>query len=310
MSKNNLDWKSQLQNIKTDIVANLSEKEKQQMKREEQEKKNRRREYLKRQKMLYEFLANYKQNSGIFINNFFRNRNYETYCKDKFHDFDFLIGNIIPNDFENAVSSWSAVQYLGELEKMHIAYHPIDKYFIELLIAVSEVFDLLEPLDEDTILYRGCSTIERNGVDGLVSTTTDKVIAEQFSRGTILKIHAPKGSKNINIKSIRPYKQQRKSTENEILLPPCSYQIISEIEKEKGREPNNWTGRTKYLEIKVTPLDLLEEFLKRMENPPEEYMPLMIAQKEDYHEAVQLLKNYIERRKTDKSLRRVLNRSK
>ena len=60
-------------------------------------------------------------------------------------------------------------------------------------------------------------------VNGIVSTTSDYKIAEQFSRGTILKIHVPKGTKYIDVASIRPensqYKRKRIELEKEFLLP-------------------------------------------------------------------------------------------
>lgn len=207
MAKNNGDWKSQLASVKTDMVNSMSKGEQRKLKQEEYNNRlrsnARRKEYLKSQKYLYEFLAGYKHNSGIFVNNFFRNRDYKTYCQDKFGNFDFDVSGIFPvNCFDDFAFSMNMVHYLGKLEESHIAYHPITCSFIERLNGVANAFDFLEPLEEDTILYRGCSTIERNGVNGIVSTTKDKKIAEQFSRGTILTIHAPKGTKCIDIKSI------------------------------------------------------------------------------------------------------------
>lgn len=295
--KQNNDWKSQLMQVKTDLVSNMSEEEKKQMHHEEQKRKKREIELNKRRKKLYEFLAGYKHNSGIFINNFLRNRDYKTYCEDKFHGFDYDISGIIPNFFDDMTFSMSMVHYLGELEKNEIAYVPIDIGFVEHLIAFSEVLDLSEPLEEDLIVYRGCSSLERNGVNGIVSTTTDRKIAEQFSRGTILTLCVPKGTKCINVKSIRPKNQQRKDIENEILLPPCEYHILSEKEVLKGKEPNNCHDTTKLIEMDVTPLDLLEEFLKVVDNPPKEYLPIREVQAELYENAIQQLRDYVDQRR-------------
>ncbi len=313
MAKNNLDWKSQLSNVKNEMVQNMSNQEQMKYNREEQERKKRanarKREYLKIQKKLYDFLAGYKQNSGIFINNFFRNRDYKTYCQDKFHDFDFDVSGIFPvNLFDDISISMSMVRYLRMLEEKEIAYHPITPNFITHLNAVSNAFDFLKPLEEDTILYRGCTTLERNGVYGIVSTTTNKDIAEQFSRGTILTIHAPKGTKCIDIKNIRPKEQRKKDYENEILLPPCDYKILNVRESKKGREPNNYIGMTKHMEIEITQLDLLNEFLKRMQNPPEEYLPISIFQDGDYEKALNDLKSYIYQRENNLELKRLRNK--
>ena len=85
------------------------------------------------------------------------------------------------------------------------------------------------------------------------------------------------------------------------MLPPCSYEIISEKEVKKGREPNNLTGKTKKIEIKVKPLDLLEEFLNVMKNPPEEYEFVHLNQEPySYEEALMMLEEKLNERKTNK----------
>lgn len=89
----------------------------------------------------------------------------------------------------------------------------------------------------------------------------------------------------------------KKDKENEILLPPCKYEIISKKVVKKQHEPNNMSGTTTILEINVEPLDLLTEFLKVMESPVQEYIDMvMYAQKDDYEEGMLLLKNYIKNR--------------
>ncbi len=187
---------------------------------------------------------------------------------------------------------------------MKIAYYPINPAFMRCIINLSEAFDFAPPLEEDTILYRGCTTLERNGVAGIVSTTTDFKIAEQFSRGTILTIHVPAGTRCINIKSIRPKDQRKKDYENEVLLPPCSYEIINEKEVAKGREPNNLTGKTKKLEIKVKSLDLLEEFYDTMKNPPTEYEFVHLNQElYSYEEALMMIEEKLQERKNNKMSR-------
>lgn len=292
---NKQDWHNQLAQLSQQMKESMTKEEKAQMRKEEEEKRWKRSEINRRKKQLYQFLVGYKQNSGILVNNFFRNRDYQTYCMDKFHSFDFdFHGGIFPNVFDDFAFSMAMVGYLRELEEAHIAYHPITKEYMEQLINFAKVLELSEPLEYDTVFYRGCSTIERNGVNGIVSVTSDYKIAEQFSRGTILTIHVPAGTQNLNINGIRPREQRNKDFEQEFLLPPCEYEIISSKEVKSGREPNNHTGRTKLLEVKVKPLDLLEEFLKAMENPPEEYMPIMSAQGGDYEEVVSLLKDYIQ----------------
>lgn len=290
----NSDWKTALNSIKEEI---MSPEEKAEEEKEKLLTPIRIQEFNKRRKLLYEFLAGYKQNSGIFVNNFFRNRNYKTYCEDKFHDFEFdVTGLFPPNLFDDIAFSFSMVNYLRHLEEGKLAYHPITRDYIERLINFSEVLDVLKPLENDIVVYRGCSTLERNGVNGIVSTTVDERIAEQFSRGTILKIHVPKGTKYIDVCSIRPKEQRRKDKEKEFLLPPCEYQILSDKILNYITGLNNNTGQTRYIEMTVTPLDLLTEFLKMLENPPREYEFIRDAQCGEYEKAVQMLKTYLDNR--------------
>ena len=300
------DWKKELSAIKNDMHSKMTPQEIEQEKKELKRKEYERREFYKRVPGLYEFLAGYKHNSGILINNFFRKRDFNTYLKDKFGNFDFDVTGIFPpNYFDNLPLSMSMVRYLAGLEERNIAYYPINPTFMRSIINLAEAFDFAPPLEEDTILYRGCTTLERNGVEGIVSTTTDFKIAEQFSRGTILTIHVPAGTRCINIKSIRPKEQRKKDYENEILLLPCSYEIIKEKEVVKGREPNNLTGRTKKIEIKVKSLDLLEEFYDIMKNPPEEYEFVHLNQEScSYEEALMMLEEKLQERKTNKLTRK------
>lgn len=190
------------------------------------------------------------------------------------------------------------VNYLEKLEKFGIAYFPINVGFIKKLKIFSDALNYAPRIECSTTLYRGCSTIERNGVNGIVSTTTSYEIAKQFSRGTLLEINVPEGTKCLNVKSIRQKDQRRKDKENEILLPPCKYEIVSKKVVKKHQEPNNMHDTTTLLEINVEPLDLLTEFLKVMESPIQEYIDkVMYAQKDDYEEALMLLKNFIKNSK-------------
>lgn len=291
------DWKSQLGQIKKQMIDEMPPEEKRRLEEMRKEKQRRQAEFNRMKSSIYYFLSGYKQNSGIFVNNFLRNRDYETYCKDKFHDFEFDISGMMPNLFDNEVLSWNMVSYLGKLEKMHCAYFPIDVDFIRVLISFYEALMLAPRTEMETILYRGCSTIERNGVDGVVSTSTDYKIAEQFSRGTILTIHVPAGVPCIDVRSIRPREQQRKDKENEIILPPCDYEILSEKTVKKSyHELNNFTGVTRHLEIAVQPRDLLDDFLKMMENLPEEYKQIAEVQGDNFLEAKMMLSEYIQKR--------------
>ena len=162
MSKNkcqnsyNNDWKSKLRAINNQMISEMTPEEKMQMQKEKLEKEYRRKERNKRKEKLYQFLAGYKQNSGIFVNNFFRKRDYKTYCQDKWSDFTINFwGGILPNIFDDPSFSWAMVGVLNRLEKAHLAYFPIDYPYIDWLINFAEFLDLSDSLEEDMIVYRG-----------------------------------------------------------------------------------------------------------------------------------------------------------
>ncbi len=275
----------------------MTPEEKLQEEKEKQDKKFRRNEIERRKPRLYKFLAGYKQNSGILINNFFRKRNFKMYCEDKFHDFSFdFSGGILPNVFDDFGFSMKTAHYLHSLDEAGIAYYKIDKDYIDYLINFAIVMDLSDPLEEDTVFYRGCCSLDRNGVNGLVSVSSDYKIAEQFSRGTILKIHVPKGTKIINVNAVRPKDQRKKDLEQEYLIPPCDYEIINSEVKDKGDELNNYSNKTLHIELKVNPHDLLEEFLDVMHTPPEEFAKYRYLEGYNHDEAVRHLEYFVNTR--------------
>lgn len=262
--------------------------------------------------ILYEFLRGYKFNSGIFINNFFRKRTYAQYVEDIWDEFTMnVFAKDNPFSFGNDVYSLSRStainRYLHELDKNRTAYHPINCTMIRLLETLEDAFELHPPVERvDQVLYRGCTTLERNGLNGIVSTSADMAIALQFSRGTLLIIEVPEGTHWIDVAKIRARKRNAPTDfENEFLLRMCKYEIISEETIPKGSwgdEPNNHKSETKVIRVRVlTTLDLLEEFLKVMENPPEEFMQVVYPHiKADFEEAKELMKTIIKQRKTRK----------
>lgn len=201
-SQGTQDWKSTLAGIRADMIRNLPEKEKKAYQLKQQQSAINRKRLNELEPEIYSFLAGYKQNSGIFVNNFFRKRSFALYEEDKFHSFDFDVSGILPNVFDDFAFSMNMVGYLRKLEELEVAYFPIDVGFIRKLKVFSDAMDYAPRIETPTILYRGCSTIERNGVNDIVSTTTKYDIAKQFSRGTLLKIYVPEGTKCLDAKSI------------------------------------------------------------------------------------------------------------
>ena len=183
--------------------------------------RNRRLGLLKEDK----FILNFTEKPGFSINNFFRGR----------------------YNFSRTERPQSNM----------LMYKSIDPCFIKSLINLSIIMGLSEPLSEDTIFYRGCIDVEKNGVNGLVTITSDYKIAEKYSEGTILAITVPKGTRLLKIADAVPYDSRTEEMDKEFLLPPCKAVITNESENVKN--------------LIVTPLDLLEQFYKAMCNIPPEY---------------------------------------
>lgn len=64
------DWKSTLAGIRADMIRNLPEEEKKAYQLEQQQAAINRKRLNELKPEIYSFLAGYKQNSGIFVNNF------------------------------------------------------------------------------------------------------------------------------------------------------------------------------------------------------------------------------------------------
>ena len=248
---------------------------------------------MKNKEDVYSFLAGFKQDSAFFINNFLRKHTPEQYKKGEFNSFDFVTGGI--DDWENPKLTYQILAYMSRA-KEYIHYWPIQPGYMQRVMSFATYMSEQPPLNNPMIVYRGCNDLEIDGVSGLVSTSTDKKIAEQFNRGTLLKIHLPKGMKIVRVDKLNPNKKSQ-DIEHEVILPPCDYTIKSEKEINlKG--PNNHSGKTKVIEIDVQPRDLLRELSLVMDNPIQDYMDesLSIGNKEDYRTAFMHLLIMLEKR--------------
>ena len=248
---------------------------------------------MKNKEDVYSFLAGFKQDSAFFINNFLRKHTPEQYKKGEFNSFDFVTGGI--DDWGNPKLTYQILAYMSRA-KEYIHYWPIQPGYMQRVMSFATYMSEQPPLNNPMIVYRGCNDLEIDGVNGLVSTSTDKKIAEQFNRGTLLKIHLPKGMKIVRVDKLNPNKKSQ-DIEHEVILPPCDYTIKSEKEINlKG--PNNHSGKTKVVEIDVQPRDLLRELSLVMDNPIQDYMDesLSIGNKEDYRTAFMHLLVMLEKR--------------
>lgn len=242
---------------------------------------------------VYAFIAAFKHDSAILINNFLRKHTNEQYRKGQFSNFDFTTGGLDFNDWGDPILALEIIHYMSENES---SYWGIDVGYIEMLMHFAEYMSEQPPLTNPMVVYRGCNSLEDDGVSGLVSTSTDKKIAEQFDRGTLLKINLPKGMKIVDVERTRPQKSKI-DIEHEIILPPCEYKIKSD-EEMNLRGPNNHKGKTRVVEIDVQPKDLLREFALAMDNPVKDYLKDYGIDSE-YKKAYMYLLIMLERRAID-----------
>ncbi len=248
---------------------------------------------MKNKEDVYSFLAGFKQDSAFFINNFLRKHTPEQYKKGEFHAFDFVTGGL--DDWENSKLTYQVLRYMSQA-KQYINYWPIQPGYMQRVISFATYMSEQPPLSDPMVVYRGCNDLDVDGVNGLVSTSTDKKIAEQFNRGVLLKINLPKGMKVVRVDKLNPNRKS-KDIEHEIILPPCSY-IVKSQEETNLKGPNNHTGKTKVFEIDVQPKDLLRELALVMDNPIQDYMDevSMIGNNDEYRTAFMYLLIMLEQR--------------
>lgn len=187
------------------------------------------------------FLTEYIRDSAFFVNRFMVG-----YTKDKLR-----------------ATASKFVKSQKEIEDfvMYIkSYHPITPQFIYDLYLFYETMVSQVPTDKDMIVYRGCDTLEDHAMDGLSATSLSKTTAQNFNYGTLLEIHIPAGSKFIQCREFI-YDE-----EEQIVLPPCDYDIIRE-----RREVLRGVS-TRVVEITIRPRDILKDFLLAMEKPTQDYI--------------------------------------
>lgn len=187
------------------------------------------------------FLTEYIKDSAFFVNRFMVG-----YTKDKLRvtSAKFAQSHKQIEDFVRSIKS----------------YHPITPQFIYDLYLFYETMINQVPTDKDIVVYRGCDTLEDHAMDGLSATSLRKTIAQNFNYGTLLEIHIPSGSKFIQCGEFI-YDE-----EEQIVLPPCDYDIIRERREVLKGVP------TRIVEITIRPRDILKDFSLAMERPTQDYI--------------------------------------
>lgn len=187
------------------------------------------------------FLTEYIKDSAFFVNRFMAG-----YTKDKLRASAAVFGQ--------------SYKQIEDFIRSTKSYHPITPQFIYDLYLFYEAMDSQVPTDKDMVVYRGCDTLEDHAMDGLSATSLSKTTAQNFNYGTLLEIHIPAGSKFIQCGEFVH------DEEEQIVLPPCDYDIIQE-----RREVLRGVS-TRIVEITIRPRDILKDFSFAMEKPTQDYI--------------------------------------
>ena len=169
--------------------------------------------------------------------------------------------------FKNGIAFNGSSELLQSLyEKMNgeKTYAKITKTYIRSLVDYAQIFRVQKGLDAPMVVYRGCNSLEEDGMNGLVFTSESEKFANLMDRGTVLKIHLPKGTKVIKTQAIDS------KFGNEVIVPPSDYEIISD-EIIDTNNPDNKSGKTRYVELVAKPREFLRDVSFALENMPEDY---------------------------------------
>ncbi len=230
------------------------------------------------------FIEGFRGGSATLINNFLHDTTSEL-TKQKYIDVD----------IDDVMKHIGDPNYLNEHSKIiteSIIYSPLTPSFINQIIQIDEVFRASKLVNEPLTVFRGAPRIDKNALNGIVSTSTDIDIATDFYKGALVKIDLPKGFPYIKLFEIE--NDSIFENEKEVILPPCDFKITNTFTLPHKDYPDKFPTYYKVYELTVTPKNLAECLLNRMKNPPKDYFDLLIEQnKKDFKMAMKLLKEYV-----------------
>lgn len=248
--------------------------------------------------LVYRFLEGYKQNSGIFVNNFLAGRSFEEYMDTRFGPTGLELNvseNLASLDttshaisfFGNAQTLMDVAKKLYEMEQGKIAYFPITLEYIKWLIAFAECVELMPPTQflkreshnpQIALMYAPDGSI--NEVSSAYAYFTNPY---RKTAKTVISFEQEESIHGLVLNNIRPKKSRKNILgESEIILPPFTYEKIRNV----------W-DRNEYV-VSMKQLDLLRAFYEKMQNPPAEYMQVHASMKAEYDEAMAYLKTYLD----------------
>lgn len=252
--------------------------------------------------MVYRFLEGYKQNPGIFVNNFLAGKSFEEYMDTKLGTTGLEL-----NESDNPSSidiASKAISYFGnyqtlmdvakklyEREQAKVAYYPITFEYMRWLIAFAECMELMPPIEfikreshnpQIALMYVPDGSVSEVSSAYSCFTNPYKKTAK-----SVISFEQEESIHGLVLNNIRPKKTRKNiPQESEIILPPFTYEKIRNV----------WDSNESIVSMKQ--LDLLRVFYERMQNPPAEYMQAYGQDECEYNEAMAYLKAYLDNHQT------------
>ena len=238
--------------------------------------------------------------SASIINNFLHDTTDET-TKQKYSNFDInqVLGEMLNFDIDQALDEMlnhdkSKIFKFKTQSKVltdPVLYFPITKDFIEDIIEIDEVFRASKLWNSPITLYRGAPPVNKNALNGVVSTSLDQTVAMEFYKGALIKINLPKGSPYIKLEGIG---DPVFDNEKEVILPPCDFEITKTFTLPHADFPKEFPEYYKCYEVSVIPKNLSECVLDRMKHPPKDYFDYFTENdKLNFKEAQRVLDSYV-----------------
>lgn len=180
-------------------------------------------------------------------------------------------------------------------------YSPMTKGWVKQIIEIDEAMRSSQKVNnKPTTVYRGTVDVDQIRMEGLISTSLDKRIAvSKFLQpgGCLLKINLPANSPAFTMHLVAGVRGGAYKAEQEIVLPPCEYEIEHIYEEDYTYEDSDGivvTDKIKVAELKVKPLNLAKEVLKAMKNLPEDFPEAFRNDPEfEFDESLKMLEDYI-----------------
>ena len=252
--------------------------------------------HKKKMQYVYNFLAGYKYNSSLYINNFMR----DTISSEEIIASQATLSKVPFKSNYYSNNYYKMFECINEFDFLDLPYYPINKNYIEQLIALDMYFES-HKTEKDLVLYRGCSNIEKDGFNSITSTSFNYNVAEKYSNGTILTILLPKNSSYIDLDQLTNNFGNFANDECEVILPPCDYNPILSLNLPQDIDFDELEDKNDYYVVEASPRDFVLDFYNKLNNLPREYQEELLVYKKNYlNQAKQMLEKYLDKKEHKK----------